>query len=85
MAEGYTPCEQCRRYAPLQDPFHYECNGYPEGVTVYGFCTKDIGRLRSFYPVYIPDSGSTCDDYLQKPHIKKTIEPVNGQLYMKEV
>ena len=65
MAKEITRCEQCKLYAELKEPFHYEKLGYPEGVTVYGFCTKDIKRLQFFYPVYLPDGG-VCKAFVKK-------------------
>lgn len=83
MAE--TRCEQCKLYAKLQEPFHYERQGYPEGVTVYGFCTKDIKRLHSFYPIYLSDGG-VCKAFLPKiKYRKQTSQPVDGQLNMEDV
>lgn len=52
-----TRCGQCQLYAPLAAPFHYAKSGYPEGVTVYGFCAKDASSRFTFYPVYLPDGG----------------------------
>lgn len=52
-----TRCGNCQNYAALAEPFHYEKAGYPEGVTVYGFCTKDAKARGVFYPVYLPDGG----------------------------
>lgn len=79
-ADETKSCEQCRLYAKLQEPFHYEKLGYPDGVTVYGFCTKDINRLHSFYPVYLPDGGS-CNDFICKSqNVKQHTQPVDGQL-----
>lgn len=73
-------CERCKYYAKLKAPYHYEKDGYKDGVTVYGFCTKNA-KLFSFYPVYIPDGG-VCKDFCgmldgtQKPQT----EPVEGQM-----
>lgn len=53
-----TRCARCQLFAELKKPFHLEMPGYPDGVTVYGFCAKDAGpSVVSFYPVYIPDGG----------------------------
>lgn len=54
---GDTRCGGCAYYAPLQTPFHFVKAGYPEGVTVYGFCAKNAASNLSFYPVYLPDGG----------------------------
>lgn len=56
MAE--TRCGQCEHYAELKTPFHYKLAGYPDGVTVYGFCGKNARAIVStFFPVYLPDGG----------------------------
>lgn len=57
MEQGATRCEGCKFYLPLTEPFQYEKTGYPQGVTVYGFCAKDAAWRGSFYPVYLPDGG----------------------------
>lgn len=77
MAENRTSCEQCKLFIELKEPFCYEKTGYPQGVTVYGFCTKDIHRLNNLYPVYIPDGG-VCGDFVRDP--KKPDPPPNVQL-----
>ena len=80
MEEKKTRCEQCKHYAPLAMPFHYEKLGYPVGVTVYGFCTKNAAQRSSFYPVYIPDGG-VCTDYAKKSQRgKKPDSPIEGQM-----
>lgn len=58
-----TRCGSCEHYALLATPFHYGKEGYPKGVTIYGFCTKSASNS-SFYPVYLPDGGQ-CKDYKQ--------------------
>ena len=50
-------CEQCKYYIKLGIPYCYKQKGYKNGVTVYGFCAKDVERLFSFYPVYLPNGG----------------------------
>ena len=55
--EEPSRCSQCGFFVELKAPFHYEKEGYPEGVTVYGFCSKDVTRNFYFYPVYLPDGG----------------------------
>lgn len=50
-------CEQCKYYIKLGIPYCYKQKRYKNGVTVYGFCAKDVERLFSFYPVYLPDGG----------------------------
>ena len=57
-----TRCEKCKHYAALAVPFHYVKDGYPVGVTVYGFCAKDAKSRFVFYPVYLPDGG-VCKDF----------------------
>lgn len=52
-----TRCDGCANYAGLKEPYHYEKEGYPQGVTVYGFCAKNVRSMFSFYPVYLPDGG----------------------------
>lgn len=77
-----TRCDGCRHYIPLAEPFHYEKSGYPQGVTVYGFCSKDVTRNFAFYPVYLPDGG-ICDAFKPKPKQgKKPEQPVDGQMCM---
>lgn len=75
-------CEKCRSFLPLQAPFHYEKSGYPDGVTVYGFCTKDVTRNSYFYPVYIPDGG-TCKSFKgMVRQNKQAVTSVDGQMYL---
>lgn len=58
-------CERCAHYAKLENQFHYDKDGYKEGVTVWGFCAKDVKRSFHFYPVYVPDGG-VCKDFKQR-------------------
>lgn len=61
-----TRCGQCQHYAELKEPFHYEAEGYPVGITVYGFCGKSAEpAINHFFPVYLPDGG-VCNDYMKK-------------------
>lgn len=70
MAE--TRCGTCRYYIELPVPYKYEKDGYPDGITVYGFCTKATQARGVFFPVYIPDGG-VCKDYKKSyPAKKKT-------------
>lgn len=65
-----TRCGRCQFYAELKEPFHYDANGYPDGVTIYGFCAKGNSPLVSrFYPVYLPNGG-VCKSYLKKEENK---------------
>lgn len=77
-----TRCSRCRFYLELPAPFHYEKDGYPDGVTVYGFCTKDTVRRSTFYPVYLPDGGA-CDAFKSMTRQSKQADsPVDGQMCM---
>lgn len=60
-----TRCGQCKHFAQLAVPFHYSKDGYPDGITVHGFCAKDVQRSFNFYPVYLPDSG-VCKAFKKK-------------------
>lgn len=55
-------CEQCAHYAKLEAPFHYKKEGYTDGVTIYGFCGKNVDVSTTMYPVYIPDGG-VCAEF----------------------
>lgn len=76
-------CEQCTYYAKLETPFHYEKDGYPDGVTVWGFCAKDVKRSFGFYPVYVPDGG-VCKEFMRKSTRNTSIDTVNGQITLLE-
>lgn len=65
-----TRCGLCRHYIELSVPYRYDKVGYPDGVTVYGFCAKNAQRTGSFYPVYLPDGG-VCRDFLGAVKRKK--------------
>lgn len=67
-------CEMCRHYARLENPFRYDKEGYMDGVTVFGFCAKDIKRLSSFHPVYVPDGG-VCKSFQLCSRIKTETDP----------
>lgn len=69
--ENVTRCGMCQNYLELAEPFHYEKSGYPEGVTVYGFCAKDARSRGGFYPVYLPDGGK-CITYRKKKEAKSS-------------
>ena len=60
-----TRCEKCKYFAALVEPYHYKKDGYPDGVTVYGFCAKDAERRFIFYPVYLPDGGA-CREFKRR-------------------
>ena len=68
-----TRCSQCQLYAELKEPFHYDAPGYPEGVTVHGFCSKDNSPwVSKFYPIYLPNGG-VCKSYIKKQGGKNEI------------
>ena len=69
MGQSDTRCSKCAHYAELKSPFHYEKNGYPIGVTVYGFCGKQAIKMFSFYPVYLPDGG-ICKEFKKRKVVK---------------
>lgn len=75
-----TRCDHCKHYLPLGEPYHYEANGYQDGVTVFGFCGKNAGLFR-FYPVYIPDGG-VCKDFSAQKYSKKRNGPQASQLML---
>ena len=64
-----TRCGKCRHYAELKEPFHYEKDGYKEGVTVFGFCGKNVTKTFFLYPVYLPDGG-VCKEFKGKKNIR---------------
>lgn len=77
-------CDRCAHYIKLEVPYHYEKDGYPDGVTVYGFCAKDVRRNFAFYPVYLPDGG-VCKAFKHKGGAKSTSDgEMSGQIVMKE-
>ena len=78
--EQETRCDHCKHYLQLGEPYHYEVNGYKDGVTVFGFCGKNSGSFR-FYPVYIPDGG-VCKDFCAKKYSKKRNDPQTSQLML---
>lgn len=57
MADDNSGCGKCAHYAELKAPFHYVKEGYPDGITVYGFCGYKVKSTFSFYPVYISEGG----------------------------
>lgn len=69
-----TRCERCEYYAKSEEPFHYDSNGYPDGITVYGFCGKDARSRYVFFPVYQPD-GVACKSFICKKGKKRELEP----------
>lgn len=76
-----TRCDRCKHYAKLEEPYHYDAHGYPEGVTVPGFCGKDAKNSFRFYPVYLPDGG-VCKGFSAKKGIKRHVEPKENQLML---
>lgn len=76
-------CEQCAYYVKLEEPYHYEKDGYKDGVTVYGFCVKDVRRNFCFYPVYLPDDGA-CKAFMRKRTRNTSINTVIGQITLLE-
>lgn len=76
-------CEQCAHYVKLESPYHYEKDGYPDGVTVYGFCAKDVRRNFYFYPVYI-QNGGVCKGFMRKSARNTSIDTVSGQITLLE-
>lgn len=78
-------CEQCTYYAKLEAPYHYEKDGYKGGVTIYGFCAKNVAVTFSLYPVYIPNGG-VCKAFKQKKGEKPiSADEMRGQITMEEV
>lgn len=64
-------CEQCEHYLELKTPFHYELEGYPNGVIIYGFCAKNgRSRVNTYHPVYIPDGG-VCQSFSERKETEK--------------
>lgn len=76
-----TRCDRCKHYAKLEEPYHYDAHGYPEGVTVYGFCGKSAKATFAFYPIYIPDGG-VCKDFSRKKGVKRGVPNQEGQLVL---
>lgn len=74
-------CEKCKHYAKLEHPFQYAKSGYPDGVTVYGFCGKNATKSFSFYPVYIPDGGA-CKEFKQRGGLRSDHMELQNQLVM---
>lgn len=70
-------CYSCKWFLDLKKPHTYPCNGYPEGVTVHGFCSKDE-KTFSFYPVYIPYG--VCKNY-KHDNTRKNIEETQLTLF----
>lgn len=68
-----TRCERCKYYAISEEPFHYDSNGYPDGITVYGFCGKDARNRYVFFPVYQPD-GVACKSFIRIKGKKRELE-----------
>lgn len=63
-------CDLCRHYVPLAAPYHYDKPDYPDGVTVHGFCAKDLSR-GAWYPVYLPDS-CACKSFQRLTRTRRT-------------
>lgn len=78
-------CDRCKHYAKLENPFQYDKEGYPDGIVVHGFCAKDVKRIFSFYPVYLPNGG-VCKSFQRRNRIgNETTSKLENQLVLEGV
>ena len=75
-----TRCDHCKHYLQLGEPYHYEVNGYRDGVTVFGFCCVKA-TMFIFYPIYIEDGG-VCEYFSASKCQKKRNSQKTNQLML---